>query len=347
LNPCFPNVLLQRSLAYARYGILFKMTAFAHQTIETRDAVSLFSGCGGSDLGLREAGVRAIWANDASEAACELYEAVTGAKKTIRHGDIAKIDRFPKAELLVGCYPCQGYSQGGRRNEEDKINFLYRHFDRALRKIRPRAFIVENVNGMRFSQNEHLLRAQLTRFRSAGYRTTWQILDAKNYGLAQDRNRLFIVGIQSSEKKRYSFPLPTHGPGTGQSYNTLRDVIWHLRHAPSGSFNEEPFHWYYLSRNRRREWDQQAPCVVAHWRHVALHPDSAKLEKIGTDHWDFAEDKPSRRFSYFECAALQGFPNPKAFSTRSVEERFRAIGNAVPPPLFAAVAKALVKQLSA
>ena len=314
---------------------------------ETRDAVSLFSGCGGSDLGLREAGVRTVWANDASEAACELYEAVTGAKKTILHCDVANVEKFPTAELLIGCYPCQGYSQGGRRNDEDKINYLYQHFDRALRKIRPRAFIVENVDGMRFAHNEHLLRAQLTRFRLAGYRANWQVLDAKAYGLAQDRKRLFIVGIGSSEKKQFLFPEPTHGPEADLPFKTLRDRIWNLRDAPNGSFNEEPFHWYYLSRNRRREWHQQSPCVVAHWRHVGLHPDSSPLRKLGPDRWEFAEEKPSRRFSYLECAALQGFREPRSFSVRSVEERFRAIGNAVPPPLFAAVAKALVTQLSA
>jgi len=313
---------------------------------EICDAVSLFSGCGGSDLGLREAGVRAVWANDASEAACELYEAVTGAKKTIHHCDIAKIETFPSAELLVGCYPCQGYSQGGRRNDEDKINFLYQHYDRALRKIRPRAFIVENVDGMRFAQNEHLLRAQLTRFRLAGYRASWQVLDAKSYGLAQDRKRLFIVGIRSSEGKRFTFPKATHGPGAEQPYETLKSKIWHLRKAPSGSFNIEPFHWYYLSRNRRREWYQQSPCVVAHWRHLGLHPDSPALRKLGTDKWEFSKDGAARRFSYLECAVLQGFPKPESFSVRTVEERFRAIGNAVPPPLFGAVARKLMATLS-
>ena len=256
------------------------------------------------------------------------------------------MSNFPKAELLVGCYPCQGYSQGGRRNEDDAINYLYQHFDRALRKILPRAFIVENVDGMRFSHNEHLLRAQLTRFRSAGYTVNWRVLDAKDYGLAQDRKRLFIVGIRSSERKRFSFPAETHGPGRENPYINIKDRIWALRKAPKNSYNEEPFHWYYLSRNRRREWNQQSTCIVAHWRHVGLHPDSPPLLKLGTDRWAFTEERFARRFSYLECAALQGFPDPSAFSVRTVEERFRAIGNAVPPPLFANVATALVGQLA-
>lgn len=307
-------------------------------------AVSLFSGCGGSDLGLRSAGVHTVWANDWSESACELYEKVAGPG-VIHAGEVEGIQKFPKADLLVGCYPCQGYSQGGRRTHSDGINYLYRQFDRALRQIRPVAFIVENVDGMRFEQNRGLLAAQLVRFRAAGYRVTWAVLDAKDYGLAQSRKRLFIVGIRTSEGLRYSFPQPTHGADADCAYRTLRDTIWNLRAAPDGSYNNESFHWYYLSRNRRRAWTEQAPCIVAHWRHVGLHPDSPPLVRLGPDHWEFTSSEAARRFSYLECAALQGFPDPGAFNVRSVEERFRAIGNAVPPPLFDVVASALVTRL--
>lgn len=308
-------------------------------------AVSLFAGCGGSDLGLQMAGIAPIWSNELNETASQLYVDVTGLS-TIKTCDIRQIEKFPKADILAGCYPCQGYSQGGVRDDEASINFLYREFDRALRQIRPLAFIVENVDGMRFSHNKHLLDNQLVRFRSAGYRVSWAVLDAKDYGLAQQRRRLIMVGIRSSENIVYRFPRPTHGPqSSGKSYATMREVIWHLRDAPPGSYNEEPLHWYYLSRNRRHGWDQQAPCVVGHWRHVALHPDSPPLRKVGTDHWEFAAEGKARRFSYLECAALQGFPEPEAFRSQKVRDRFLAIGNAVPPPLFAAVAASLVRQL--
>jgi DNA (cytosine-5)-methyltransferase 1 len=308
-------------------------------------ALSLFSGCGGSDLGLRSAGIETLWANEINETACRLYEKVVG-RHCIEHADVRRIDCFRRAEILAGCYPCQGYSQGGRRNNEDGINFLYREFDRALRQVNPLAFIVENVNGMRFSQNEVLLKNQLARFRLAGYRVSWKVLNAIDYGLAQERHRLFFVGIRSSERKRYVFPSPSHGNGKGQLRPlTLRDVIWDYRDAPPGSFNDEPFHWYYLSRDRGRWWTQQAPCIVAHWRHLGLHPDSPPLEKMRTDRWRFKYEGYARRYSYIEAAALQGFPNPDAFTVGTVEQRIRAIGNAVPPPLFAAVARALVAQL--
>lgn len=308
-------------------------------------AISLFSGCGGSDLGLKSAGVETVWANEINESACRLYEEVV-KRDVIEHGDVQDIDKFKKADILAGCYPCQGYSQGGRRNNEDGINFLYQEFDRALRQVRPVAFIVENVDGMRFSHNEPLLNNQLTRFRLAGYRVAWQVLQAMDYGLAQQRRRLFIVGIRSKERKTFEFPKPTHGEEPGLlPRKTLKDVIWHLRKAPPGSYNDEPFHWYYLSRDRGRRWNQQAPCVVAHWRHLGLHPDSPRLQKVRTDKWKFVGDGFARRYSYLEAAALQGFPRPQAFVSGSVEQRVRAIGNAVPPPLFGAVAKSLVAQL--
>jgi DNA (cytosine-5)-methyltransferase 1 len=308
-------------------------------------AVSLFAGCGGSDLGLRGAGIETVWANEKSESACELYGRVTGLD-VMHGGDVRTVDRFPKADILAGCYPCQGYSQAGRRDNSDNINFLYREYDRALRQIRPLAFIVENVDGMRFSQNHHLLNNQLVRFRMSGYRVNWKVLNAADFGLAQERRRLFIVGVRSGEGIEYEFPDPTHGSEPGlKRPTTLRDVIWNLRHAPVGSYNEQPLHWYYLSRNRRRTWGQQAPCVVAHWRHVGLHPDSPPLKCMGKDRWEFTRPGKARRYSFLECAALQGFPRPAAFDRCSMALRFRAIGNAVPPPLFEVVAKALVDQL--
>lgn len=309
-------------------------------------AVSLFSGCGGSDIGLRAVGINVVWANEIDATACQFYENVACAN--IECADVRQIDRFPKGDILVGCYPCQGYSQGGRRKSDDQINFLYQEFDRALRQTKPEAFIVENVNGMRFAQNAGLLRSQLVRFRSAGYSVKPAVLNAADFGLAQDRKRIFIVGIRSRRKKVFEFPMPSHGESVGQAKRrTLKDTISHLRKAPPGSYCEDPFHWYYLSRNRRRTWSQQAPCVVAHWRHIALHPDSPPLVKIGEDRWEFTRDPhKARRLSYLECAAIQGFPEPSRFSTGIVRDRFRVIGNAVPPPLFSCVASALVDQLN-
>jgi DNA (cytosine-5)-methyltransferase 1 len=314
--------------------------------MEKYSAISLFAGTGGSDIGMRNAGLSVIWANEINESACRFYENVTKLR-TIEHADIRVIDRFPKCDVLAGCYPCQGYSQGGVRESDNQLNFLYREFDRALRQIKPKGFIVENVDGMRFGENSSLLQNQLRRFRLAGYKVNWKVLNAVDFGLAQSRKRLFIVGIRSRRTGvRFEFPMPTHGPECSHKHATQKDAIWNLRKKTNGTYNEEPFHWYYLSRDRRKNWCEPSATVVANSRHVGLHPDSPRLVKVGTDHWEFeSHPEKARRLSYLECAALQGFPDPQAFNLESLRLRYRAIGNAVPPPLFEVVANALVEQL--
>lgn len=301
--------------------------------------ISLFSGCGGSDLALMRMGYEVVWANDISESASQTYKDNIG--DVIRCGNIADFERFPSAEFLVGCYPCQGFTQGGRRNSGDSINYLYQEFDRVLRIVEPKAFVVENVNGMAYENNQQLLNNQLCRYRLAGYRVAWAVLNAQEHGVAQHRKRVFIVGIRSDLEFHYSFPHPTHGPGKACPFVTQHDVLHGMPKWPVGEFNEEPFHWYYLSRNRRRGWDQPSACIVGHWRHVPLHPMSPPLQRVHTDKWIFSGRGRARRLAFRECAALQGFPKSFIWKRSSVRDRFQMIGNAVPPPLFAAVVKNL------
>ena len=309
--------------------------------MSTPRVISLFSGCGGSDYALQKLGYDIVWANDIWQTACDTYKDNL-RNPNIECGDIREFSRFPAADLLIGCYPCQGYTQGGiRKWKGDDRNYLYREFDRILRSVQPKAFIVENVNGMAFGENRELLRNQLIRYRSAGYRVKSAVLNAKDYGVAQNRKRVFLVGIRSDQDFSYEFPRPTHGPGTRRSYLSQRDVLSSFPTWPEGDFNTEPFHWYYLSRKRRYPWGQPSPCIVGHWRHVPLHPSSPPLRRINTDSWEFTRNGPARRLSYRECAALQGFPRNWHWKHGSVRERFQMAGNAVPPPLFNAVSSKL------
>jgi DNA (cytosine-5)-methyltransferase 1 len=304
-------------------------------------AISLFSGCGGSDYALVRLGYQIVWANDIWRTACDTYKENLNTPK-IECGDIRDFQKFPRADLLVGCYPCQGYTQGGKRNwKGDDRNYLYREFDRVLRRVEPRGFVVENVNGMVFGQNHDLLANQLTRYRAAGYRVKWAVLNAKEHGVPQNRRRVFLVGVRSDQKFEYHFPKPTHGPGTRKPYATQEQAIGSLPKWPDGEFNTEPFHWYYLSRKRRYPWGKPSPCIVGHWRHVPLHPSSPPLRRIDTDHWRFTREGKARRLAYLECAALQGFPKSWVWKHGSVRDRFQMIGNAVPPPLFRAVVEPL------
>lgn len=196
-------------------------------------AISLFSGCGGSDFALVRAGFDVVWANDIWSVACETYRDNI-RNPNIHEGDIRDFERFPSADLVAGCYPCQGYSQGGRRDPEESINFLYRQFDRVLRITRPKAFVVENVNGMAYGENRRLLENQLCRFRLAGYNVSWQVLNAMDFGVPQSRRRVFLVGTRSDLRANYVFPEPCYGPGTGHKYVSQFDAIQGMPRWPNG-----------------------------------------------------------------------------------------------------------------
>ena len=306
-------------------------------------AVSLFSGCGGSDAGVISAGFEVVLANDKLTYARDVYEA-NHPSTDYQLGDVAKIDSFPSAQLLVGCYPCQDFSQGGVRQPSRSINTLYKEFARALHLINPKAFIVENVSGMVRRNYAHLLQDQLKVFAEAGYRVKHQVLNAAEHGVAQERRRIFIVGLRSDLGLDYTFPSPTHGASSGSSVVTIKDALAGMPEWPEGEFYARDFHWYYLSRDRRRGWDEVSKTIVANPRHMPLHPMSPPLKKREHNVWEFEHDGRARRFSYREAARLQGFADNFRFpdtSAGSLDMRYRVVGNAVPPPLFEAVTRAL------
>lgn len=286
-------------------------------------------------------------ANDVLAYAKDVYEANHAATDYVL-GDVSKIKVFPNADLLVGCYPCQGFSQGGVRDPSRKINKLYLEFARALRQIKPKAFIVENVSGMVRQNYRHLLQSQVKIFTEAGYKVKTEVLNAADYGVAQERKRIFIVGIREDLDYEYAFPTPTHGEGRSEPLVTIREALKYMRHWPEGEFYDREFHWYYLSRDRRRGWNEASKTIVANPRHMPLHPISPALEKVEHNVWRFVSDDRARRFSYREAARLQGFARDFKFPDTehgSLDMRYKVAGNAVPPPLFEAVARALPAEI--
>jgi len=305
-------------------------------------AVSLFTGCGGSDIGLLEAGFDVVMANDVMRCAADTYAANLPETDYVL-GDIRKVELFPSAELLVGCYPCQGYSQGGLRDQDRDINFLFREFARALKAIKPKAFIVENVSGLTRANFRPLLDEQVKAFGDVGFDVQFKVLNAADYGVPQDRKRVLIVGIRNDIDATYDFPQPTHGVGDGlMPYVTQRNAIGDLPEWPSGGYYARDFHWYYLSRDRYRGWEQTSKTILANPRHLPLHPASPPLIKLEHNKWRFAHEGEARRYTPQEAARLQGFGHDFVLPEElSLDNRYKVVGNAVPPPLMKAVASAL------
>lgn len=307
-------------------------------------AVSLFTGCGGSDKGLVDAGYQIVMANDVNAYAKEVYKANLPVTDYIL-SDIAEIKLLPSADLLIGCYPCQGYSQGGARDAKREVNTLYRQFDRSLRQISPKVFIVENVAGMVRSNNLHFLNNQLVRFRLAGYKVTWQVVNTVQYGLAQERKRIFIVGIRTDLKVRYVFPKATHGPGL-VPFRSQADVLRNLKvQWPIGEYCDDEFHWYYLSRNRYRSWNQPSRTILAKARHMPLHPMSPRLVRVNTDKWVFDGDSTqARRLSFREAACLQNLEGWNFPDSMGLLDKYKVIGNAVPPLVFRKIVESIPEE---
>lgn len=305
-------------------------------------AVSLFSGCGGSDAGLIKAGFEIIMANDILPYAKEVYE-VNHPETDYLLQNIETVASFPSADILAGCYPCQGFSQGGKRQADNKLNYLYKEFARALNLIKPKAFIVENVSGMTSKTFQHLLQDQIKVFTEAGYQVVFKVLNAADYGVAQERKRIFIVGIRNDLQLTYIFPEATHGTELTAKV-TIRESLIDLPLWPEPSeYYDNGFHWYYMSRNRKRSWDETSRTMVSSARHMLLHPVSPDMVKVGIDHWEFVSDEPARRFTYKEAARLQGFGDlifPRENEV-TLENKYKVVGNAVPPPLFEVIAKKL------
>lgn len=301
-------------------------------------AVSLFSGCGGFDYGATQAGLDIIWANDKDRYTYDAYQSILPNVPLVIK-DVREIESFPSAEILVGCYPCTGFSVAARRRwktreERDLMqvegNFLYKEYLRALKQIKPKYFFVENVMGMKSAMDGWFFKQQLDGFKELGYTPTAKLLHAIDYGLPQDRKRVFIVGVRNDIAKdfTYQFPEPTHGPGK-LSYRTLRDAIFDMPRWPVGEFDDSCFHGHYLTRNRKRQWDDPSYTIVAQSAHVPLHPDGDPMIKVGKDEWMLQGDF-NRRLSWRECARLQGLPDVIEPSG-SLKDKYRVVGNAVPP----------------
>lgn len=209
--------------------------------------VSLFSGCGGLDLGFKQSGYEIIWSNDILKDACETYRFNIG--NHIHCGNISVIDKniIPKADIVIGGPPCQSFSLVGKRDPKDLRSNLVWSYLEVLEIVKPKLFILENVTGLLSAKNsdgskvlDHLLKA----FNDIGFTTSVFKLNAADYGVPQRRVRVFIVGNRKS--KDISEPAKTHSEETWVSaFEALSDLsdttengIGKYIKKPKGEFQE-------------------------------------------------------------------------------------------------------------
>ncbi len=341
--------------------------------------LSLFSGCGGFDLGFELAGIEAvvgkksltqilqsrtayqencdkgifntIYVNDIFDEATQTYRNNRTEQIFIDKTDIRKIKNFPKADIVLGGFPCPGFSEAGPRLIDDKRNFLYLHFIRCIMQSNPAIFVGENVKGMMTLGKGEVFRQILQDFSAAGYTVYHKLLDSSEYGVPQIRKRVILVGVRNDIDFEYKFPNPTHGYGV-ENVLTLKDAIGDLEDN-SGPFFTGSYSSIFMSRNRKKNWNQPSFTIQASGRQAPIHPGGKPMEHTGKDKFIFPEgEENNRRLSVKEIARIQTFPDWYEFSNGGSMKKsenakldviYKQIGNAVPVKLALAVARPIAQ----
>ena len=290
-------------------------------------AVSLFCGAGGLDMGFDRAGFRTIWANDFDADACKTHQ--SWSKTNVVCGDISKIDyaTIPVSDVILGGFPCQGFSLSGPRKIDDSRNVLYKHYVKLVKQNKPLAFVGENVKGLLTMGNGQIIDAIVADFAECEYDVYYKLVNAKNFGVPQDRERVIIIGFRKDLKVE-DFDLPA----TNGETMTLGEAIGNMPEANPKDVCDAPYSSRYMSRNRKRGWDDVAYTVPAMAKQVTLWPGSPNMEKVGRDLWKFGEGGITRRLSWREAAVIQTFPVGVEFSG-DLTSIYKQIGNAVPVKL--------------
>lgn len=300
--------------------------------------VSLFSGAGGMDIGFDQSGFKTIWANDFDKDACETHARWSGAE--VVHGSIEKVDldTIPYADVVLGGFPCQGFSLAGPRKVDDKRNVLYQYFVKVIEKIQPKAFVAENVKGILTLGGGEIIKVIIQEFADRGYDVQFKLLNAADYQTPEDRFRVIMVGTRRDLSLDFVYPEPS------SKKVSLKEAIGHFPDPIEGEVLEGGFSPRFMSRNRKRGWDVQSFTIPAMAKQVTLHPSSPDMIKLDKDLWKFGEGR-TRRFSWKEAAAIQTFPEGMYFAGNLVSI-YKQIGNAVPVNLAKAIAKQLYVSLN-
>ena len=300
--------------------------------------ISLFSGCGGMDLGFlggftslnkkyNKNPFQIIWANELNEAACRTYKKNIG--NHIHQGDIWEmIGKIPNtADVVIGGFPCQDISVNGKgAGVEGKRSGLYRAMVEVVAKTRPKIFIAENVKGLLMKHHKNALNTVISDFESLGYNVTYQLYHAAEFGVAQTRERVIIVGTRPdvSEFK------PPKSVLTKDSFITAKEALDDLADKPE---NDSINHIWSRASKSPEQGNRKL---------VADRPGyTIRAECHGNIQWHYS--KP-RRISMREAARIQSFPDDFIFDSK-LRETERQIGNAVPPVLAWHIGKAVANCL--
>lgn len=323
---------------------------------------SLFSGAGGLDLGFHNAGFTVVWANEFDKKVTPTLR-LNFSDTEIDERNLANVpsSQIPGVVGVIGGPPCQSWSEAGTgRGLQDTRGQIFLEYIRVIRDKKPLFFLAENVSGMLSVRHKESLDFIFEEFDKLGYYFTHKVLNAYDYGVPEDRRRVFFIGYHKKLGKAFQFPAPV----PLSERKTLKDAIWDLRHTakpalqknktngedlkpPNHEYMNGDFSTMYMSRNRVRSWQQPSFTIQAGGRHAPMHPQAPVMLKVATDKHVFVDGKENlyRRLSVRECARIQTFPDSFKFVYKDVADGYKMIGNAVPVMFAEVIANQIKKDL--
>ena len=331
--------------------------------------ISLFSGCGGLDLGFKKAGFNIVWANDFDSDAQSVYSLNLGA---IDKRDILTVDEneIPEGDILTAGFPCQPFSNAGNRlGIHDSRGMLYKECLRIIERKMPKVIVFENVKGLlstKYIDGRNLadvIVEDLSGMNGYGYDVIHQLVNAADYGVPQNRQRVLFIGVRKDLGIKYKFPPKQHRNKLTLRYvldvpsNAMNNVDWAfspqaldmIEHIPEGgSWKDVPYE-HLAPRFQKIRDDMQKYHSPNFYRRFSRNEicgtitASAQPENCGIIH-----PTQNRRYTVREVARIQTFPDDFKFITdtpRNITAMYKVIGNAVPVKLAYCIAQSILSQV--
>ena len=327
--------------------------------------IELFAGAGGLALGIEQAGFECIGLIDFNHDACETlkknrpnWNVIEGDITKIAEEDLEKKFNLKKGELdfLSGGYPCQSFSYAGKRlGLEDVRGTMFYYYSIFLKKLKPKMFLAENVKGLLNHDGGKTLQTMIDVFEEIGYKVQYKVLNAWDYGVAQKRERIAIVGIRNDlvNKVKFEFPIPHEykpvlrdvlknvPPSDGEKYSDKKKAVMDLVPAggcwinlPDKVARDYMKSCYFMGGGRRgiaRRMSMDEPCLT-----LTCAPAMKQTERC--------HPIETRPFTIREYARIQSFPDEWEFVGKRGSQ-YTQIGNAVPVLLAYEIAKEIKNTL--
>ena len=301
--------------------------------------IDLFAGIGGIRLGFDQAfsGVECVFTSEIDKFAIQTYKANFGDENI--NGDITLISEkdIPDHDILLAGFPCQPFSQAGlKKGFSDTRGTLFFDIERILIEKKPQAFLLENVKQLKGHEKGQTLKVILEHLKCAGYKVFFEVLKARDFGIPQNRERVFIVGFLNHDVD-FNFPLPINTEtlvgsilesNVAEQY-TISDKLWegHKRRKTQNKLNGKGFGYGLFNKT--------SPYT---------NTISARYYKDGSEILIEQKGKNPRKITPREAARLQGFPDSFKIPVSNAQA-YRQFGNSVCVPVIKAIAKEMCNAL--